>query len=224
MGIRDWPEQERPREKLLRAGAAVLSDAELLAIFFRTGMLGKTAVDVARDALNHFGSLNGLVSASLEDFSAISGVGEAKFCQIQAAIELGQRSLKEQLRAGDCMDSSFKTRNYLISRLRNYQREVFACLFLDNQHQVICYEEIFLGTINSASVHAREVVKAALKHNAAAVILAHNHPSGCEEPSDADVAITQQLKKSLGLVEVSVLDHIIVAGNKAVSLAEIGAM
>lgn len=224
MAITDWPEQERPREKLLRAGATILSDAELLAIFFRTGRAGSTAVDMARDALTHFGSLNRLVSASSEDFCALSGMGEAKFCQVQAAIELGQRSLREQLSSGDCMDSSSTTRNYLISRLRNYQREVFACLFLDNQHQVICYEEIFQGTINAASVHVREVVKAALKYNAVAVILAHNHPSGCREPSDADVAITQQLKRALGLVEIAVLDHVIVAGSEAISLAEIGAM
>ncbi|PCJ18517.1 MAG: hypothetical protein COB04_07350, partial [Gammaproteobacteria bacterium] len=158
------------------------------------------------------------------DFCALSGMGKAKYCQIQAAIELGQRSLKEKLSSGDCMDSSSTTRNYLISRLRNYQREVFACLFLDNQHQVICYEEIFQGTINAASVHVREVVKAALKYNAVAVILAHNHPSGCREPSDSDVAVTQQLKKALGLVEINVLDHIIVAGSEAISLAEIGAM
>lgn len=224
MAITDWPEQERPREKLLRAGANVLSDAELLAIFFRTGMSGRTAVDIARDALSHFGSLNGLVSASPAEFCALAGMGEAKFCQIQAAIELGQRSLKEKLRAGSCMDSSATSRNYLISRLRNYEREVFACLFLDNQHQVISYEEIFQGTINAASVHVREVVKAALRYNAVGVILAHNHPSGCKEPSDADVAITHQLKRALGLVEITVLDHIIVAGSQAVSLAEIGSM
>lgn len=220
MAITDWPELERPREKLLSTGAASLSDAELLAIFFRTGRMGKTAVDIARDALLHFGGLNALVSASKEEFCALAGLGLTKYSQVQAAIELGQRSLKEELLNGDCIDSSSKTKQYLTARLRNRPQEVFACLFLNNLHQVIAYEELFTGSINGATVYAREVVKAALRYNSAGVILAHNHPSGSDDPSEEDIDLTFRLRDALGLVDISVLDHIIVAGNQAISLAE----
>ncbi len=224
MAITDWPMEERPREKLLLKGAAALSDAELLAIFLRTGTRGKTAVDLARDLLNRFGSLRSLLEANLKEFCEGEGLGEAKFAQLQATTEMARRHLLEKLRRDDVMENPDDTRRYLQSRLRDYPHEVFACLFLDNRHRVIVFEELFQGTINGASVHPREVVKKALGHNAASVILAHNHPSGVAEPSDADRNITQQLTKALALVDIRVLDHLVIGDGVTVSLAERGLM
>lgn len=222
MPISDWPLAERPREKLLRRGASALSDAELLAIFLRTGIPGKTAVDVAREQLLRFGSLRALLLADLTTFCEGEGLGEAKFVQLQASMEIARRHCLATLRRGTALESPQHTREFLAMSLRDYPYEVFACLFLDNRHRVIEFEELFRGTINGASVHAREVVKKVLSHNAAAVIFAHNHPSGVAEPSNADRLITRQLSDALALVEVKVLDHLVVGDGEIVSLAERG--
>jgi DNA repair protein RadC len=222
MAITDWPLQERPRERLLVHGAATLSDAELLAIFLRTGIRGKTAVDLARDLVTQFGSLRGLLSSSQQEFCQQHGLGIAKFTQLQAVLEMARRYLYETLQNTDSIKNPEDVRNYLITRLRAYPHEVFACLFLDNRHRVISFEEITHGSLNSAFVHPREVVKRALSQNAAAVVLAHNHPSGVTEPSRADRELTQHMKKALELVDVRLLDHIIVGEGPCVSLAELG--
>ncbi|MBK1671751.1 hypothetical protein CKO35_00260 [Ectothiorhodospira shaposhnikovii] len=223
MPITDWPASERPREKLITRGAAALSDAELLAIFLRTGVAGFTAVDLARDLLRRFGGLRPLLQADLAEFCAARGLGQAKYAQLQAVLEMGRRHLSETLKRGDAITSPEHTRHYLRAQLRDYPFEVFACLFLDNRHRVIAFEELFRGTIDGASVHPREVVRRALAHNAAAVILSHNHPSGIAEPSRADELITRRLQEALGLIDVRVLDHIIV-GDELVSLAERGVL
>jgi len=222
MAITDWPADERPREKLLQRGAAALSDAELLAIFLRTGVSGRTAVDLARDLLDDHGSLRNLLAADQAQFCASHGLGQAKYVQLQAVLEMGRRHLRETLERGDALTSPEETRHYLSARLRGYPHEVFACLFLDSRHRVIKYEELFRGTIDGASVHPREVVRRAMAHNAAALILAHNHPSGVAEPSQSDTHITQRLKDALALVDVRVLDHIIVGDGEMTSLAERG--
>ena len=222
MAITDWPSGERPREKLLQRGAEALSDAELLAIFLRTGVAGKTAVDLARELLDEYGSLRPLLEADQKRFCKSLGLGPAKYAQLQAVLEMGKRHLQETLERGISLENPEQTKAYLVSQLREYQHEVFACLFLDNRHRIIQFDKLFQGTINGASVHPREVVKQALSHNAAAVILAHNHPSGVAEPSQADQQITQLLKQALDLVDVRVLDHIIVGDGETVSLAERG--
>ncbi len=222
MPITDWPDEERPREKLLLRGAASLSDAELLAIFLRTGLPGLTAVDLARNLLREFGGLRQLLAADQSHFCQGKGLGLAKFAQLQAVLEMSRRHLQQQLEESTVLTSPIATRSYLQARLRDYPHEVFSCLFLDNRHRVICFEELFRGTIDGASVYPREVVKRALAHNAAALILAHNHPSGVPEPSQADRQITDHLKRSLALVDIRVLDHFIVGEGEPVSLAERG--
>ncbi|MCU7805043.1 MAG: DNA repair protein RadC [Candidatus Thiodiazotropha sp. (ex Lucinoma borealis)] len=222
MPITDWPIDERPREKLLQRGAHSLSDAELLAIFLRTGVTGQTAVDLARSLLGEFGGLRQLLAANQQQFCQARGLGQAKFAQLQAVLEMSRRYLREQLRKSDSLTNPQQTRNYLQAKLRHYPYEVFSCLFLDNRHRIICYEELFRGTIDGASVHPREVVKRALEHNAAALILAHNHPSGVAEPSRADQQITKRLKEALALVDIRVLDHIVIGEGEPVSLAERG--
>ncbi len=222
MPIKDWPAGERPREKLLQQGPQALSDAELLAIFLRTGMRGKSAVDLARDLLSSYGGLRALLQADWRTFCQAPGLGMAKYSQLQAALEISRRYLLELLQREDVLTSPEVARSYLTARLRDRPHEVFACLFLDNRHRVICFEELFRGTIDGATVHPREVVKTALAHNAAAVILAHNHPSGVAEPSRADEMLTRRLKDALALVDIRVLDHIVVGEGNAVSLAERG--
>ena len=222
MSITDWPEGERPREKLLQKGAAALSDAELLAIFLRTGVTGKSAVDLARELLNRFGNLTQLFATSEADFCAVHGMGQAKFVQFQAVLEMSRRALQERLQRGDALNSPHAVRDYLLLLLSGRQQEVFVVLFLDTQHRVLASEELFQGTLSQTSVYPREVVKRALSHNAAAVILAHNHPSGVAEPSSADELITGVLKQALALVDVRVLDHFIVAGGVTLSFAERG--
>ncbi len=222
MAIKDWPADDRPREKLLSKGAAVLSDAELLAIFLRTGVQGKSAVELARELLAEFGGLRPLLEADQASFCDQHGLGPAKYAQLQAVLEMSHRHLEATLTRGDAFTDASKTRQYIQQRLRPYQHEVFACLFLDSKHRLIIFEALFTGTIDTASVYPREVVKHALAHNAAAVILAHNHPSGIAEPSQADIAITSKLKAALDLVDIRVLDHIIVGDGETVSLAEIG--
>ncbi len=222
MTIRDWPVGERPRERLLNEGPASLSDAELLAIFLRTGVTGKSAVDLARDLLIRFGSLRGLLAAPRKSFCAAPGLGDAKFAQLQAVLEMGRRHLAEELERGRPLLSPEHTERYLRARLRDYPYEVFAVLFLDNRHRVLAFEEMFRGTVDGASVHPREVVRRALQHNAAALILCHNHPSGVAEPSPADQGITARLGEALGLIDVRVLDHLIVGDGDCCSMARRG--
>jgi DNA repair protein RadC len=222
MGIRDWPAAERPRERLLRQGAQALSDAELLAIFLRTGIPGKSAVDLARELLQRFGSLRRLLGAEQAAFCKAPGLGQAKFAQLQAALEMGRRHLREQVERGEPLLSPEHSALYLRARLRDYPYEVFAVLFLDTRHRVLAFEEMFRGTIDGASVHPREVVRRALHHNAAAVILSHNHPSGIAEPSQADQQITRRLREALGLVDVRLLDHLIIGDGDYCSLADRG--
>lgn len=222
MAITDWPEEHRPRERLIKHGAAILSDAELLAVFLRVGVAGKSAVDLGRDMVTHFGSLNGLFSASLSDFSEMNGLGPAKFAQLQAVLELAKRSLSEELQNGVALSSPQAVRQYLQLLLGGRAYESFAVLFLDVKNRLITCEELFRGTLTHTSVYPREVVKAALAHNAASIILAHNHPSGTPEPSPADETLTQALKQALALVDVRVLDHFVVAGKHVHSFAEHG--
>lgn len=221
MSITDWPLEQRPREKLIALGSQALTDAELLAIFLRTGVRGKTAVDLSHDLLEGFGGLRPLLLADQAAFCQHCGLGQAKFAQLQAVLEMARRYLYEDIKRGDSLTSPAVTRQYLSHRLRDYPHEVFAVLFLDQRHRVICYEELFRGTIDGANVYPREVVKKALGHNAAAVIFAHNHPSGVAEPSQSDERITQRLKDALALVDIRVLDHIVV-GDDIVSFAERG--
>jgi len=224
MAITDWPAEERPREKLLQRGAAALSDAELVAIFLRTGVTGMSAVDLARQVLQDLGGLRQLLQADQTQFCSVHGLGQAKFVQLQASLEMARRHMEQTLERGDALTNPDAVRHYLSMRLRDHHQEVFACLFLDNKHRIIAFEELFYGTIDGATVHPREVVKRALAHNAAALILAHNHPSGVAEPSRADQAITGRLSDALALVDVRVLDHIVVGDGPAVSLAERGLM
>ncbi len=224
MSLKHWPEQERPREKLLNQGAHSLSDAELLAIFLRTGIPGKNAVELARELLDSFKGLRPLLEADLTSFCSHHGLGPAKFVQLQATIEMSKRHIMARLKTGDAMTSPELAQQYLITQLRHHPHEVFACLFMNNQNQVLAFEPMFNGTIDAASVYPREVVKRALEHNAAAVILAHNHPSGIAEPSQSDERITEKLKQALALIDVRVLDHFIIGNGETVSLAERGLM
>lgn len=222
MAISSWPQAERPREKLLERGPGSLSDAELLAIFLRTGVAGKTAVDVARELLVQFGSLRTLLAAEREVLCAVPGLGDAKYAQLMAALEMGRRHLGELLSRGATLGSSRDTRDYLRACLRDRTYEVFCALFLDNRHRVLAFEELFRGTLNGTAVYPREVVKHALRHNAAAVIFAHNHPSGVAEPSRADEILTVRLKEALALVDIQVLDHIVVGDGEMASFSERG--
>ena len=223
MAITDWPKAERPRERLLVLGAAVLSDAELLAIFLRVGLKGKSAVDLARQLIGRFGSLNRLFAASQVEFSTIPGMGPAKFAQLQAVIEMSRRALGEEMKDSDALTSPATVRDYLKLHLCGLAHEVFFALWLDSQNRLIVGEELFRGTLTQTSVYPREVVKRALWHNAAAVVLAHNHPSGVSEPSPADQSLTRELKQALALIDVRVLDHFIVAGQcQPLSFAERG--
>jgi DNA repair protein RadC len=222
MAIRDWPRDERPREKLLEKGAAALSDAELLAILLRTGTRGSSALDLARDVLKSFRGLRKFIAADRRRFCAVPGLGVARFAELQAAVEISRRQLTESLRAGPSLASPRATCDFLSAKLRDLEHEVFCCLYLDKRHRLIEYEELFRGTIDGASVHPREIVKLALQRNSAAVIVAHNHPSGIAEPSQADELITLRVKEALGLVDIRLLDHIIVGDGVSVSLAERG--
>jgi DNA repair protein RadC len=222
MPITDWPEDERPREKLLQRGAEALTDAELLAIFLRVGVPGKTAVELARDLLNHFGSLNRLFAAGQAEFSAFPGMGPAKYAQLQAVLAMARRALTEEMRQRDALSSPTAVRDFLRLKLAGLGHEVFMGVFLDTQNRVLAVEELFRGSLTQTSVYPREVVKRALAHNAGGLIFAHNHPSGVAEPSQADRWLTDQLKTALALVDVKVLDHFIVAGAQGLSFAERG--
>ncbi|HLA35741.1 MAG TPA: DNA repair protein RadC [Rhodocyclaceae bacterium] len=224
MTIRDWPRAERPRERLLQQGAAALSDAELLAIFLRVGIPGKSAVDLARDLLAHFShDLNRLIGASPKELAKLPGIGPAKAAQLSATMELARRALAGDLKTRSSLDSPQTVRDWLRLSLGHLPHEVFVALWLDAQNRLIVTEELFRGTLSQTSVYPREVVKSALEHNAAAVIFAHNHPSGLAEPSQADRMLTSSLKQSLALIDVKLLDHFIVAGLAApLSFAEHG--
>ena len=224
MSIRNWPAAERPREKLLEHGASSLSDAELLAIFLRTGVSGKSAVDLARHLLMEFGSLRALLEADLRAFCRHLGLGPAKFSQLQAVLEMSRRHLAERLRRDSALQSPQAVRDYLKSLLRHEPHEVFGCLFMDSKHRMLAFEVLFRGSIDSASVYPRQVVKRALAHNAAAVIFCHNHPSGISEPSQADRTLTRRLIQALDLIEVRVLDHFIVGDGQPLSMVERGWM
>lgn len=218
MSIRDWPDGERPREKLLARGGAALSDAELLAVFLGSGRRGQSAVDLGRALLAGSGGLKPLLDAP----GATAGIGDVAWCRLKAALELGRRYLDAEIRSGDALTDPCASARYLKARLGGYPYEVFACLFLDNRHRVIAFEELFRGSIDGASVHPREVVRRCLAHNAAAVILAHNHPSGVAEPSQADRAITVRLRETLALIDVRVLDHFVIGDGVPTSLARRG--
>jgi DNA repair protein RadC len=220
MAITNWPVSERPREKLLQKGASTLSDTELLAIFLRTGISGKSAVDLARELLLHFGSLTNVFAASQPNFCQLPGMGMAKYAQLQAVLEMARRALGEELKCGNAMNSPRLVRDFLRLSLANKQHEVFIGIFLDAKNHAIATEELFSGTLTQASVYPREIIKRALYHNAAAIIFAHNHPSGIAEPSHADKVLTQSLKQALSLVDIQVLDHFIVGNGTALSFSE----
>lgn len=222
MAIKDWPLGERPREKLLQRGAQALSDAELLAIFLRTGPSGSNAVDLARALLQQFGGLRRLLHCDARRFMRSRGLGPARYAQLQAALEIARRHNLERLCREDALESPVQTRAYLSSLLRDRPVEVFVGLFLDTRHRVICVEELFRGTLDRAEVHPREVLTRCLHHNAAAAIVAHNHPSGVSEPSRADVALTHRLRQALELIDVRLVDHVVVGDGEPVSLAERG--
>lgn len=224
MSIRLWPELERPREKLLHAGASALSDAELLAIFLRTGIRGCSAVELARRLLGEFGGLRQLLEAEQELFTSYTGLGPAKYAQLQAVLEMNRRHLEATITRESALESPQVVRDYLKAQLRHQKHEVFACLFLDTKHRVLAFEPLFYGTIDGASVYPRQVVKRALAHNAAALILSHNHPSGVSEPSQADRLLTARLKEALALIDVRILDHFIVGDGEPLSMVEYGWM
>ncbi len=222
MLFREWPAAEKPREKLLALGPGALTEAELIALLLRHGHRGASALDLARSLLARFGSLRGLLSAPREDVCRHPGIGTARWAELQAALELVRRHHLERLRFGPALTSPRAARDFLIARLRDRDHEVFCCLFLDTRHRLLGFDELFRGTLDGASVHPREVVKTALARNAAAVILAHNHPSGVAEPSQADEIITARLRDALALVDIRLLDHLIVGDGTCASLAERG--
>ena len=222
MSIREWPEQERPREKLLSKGAANLSNAELLAIFLRTGVKGLSAVELALQLLTNFKGIRGILEADADSFCRQYGLGLSKYAQLQAVLELTRRHMLETLNRENVLTSAALSRHYVHSKLRSYHREVFLCLFLDSQHRVIAQEELFQGTIDGATVHPREVLDRALHHRAAAIIFAHNHPPGVAEPSEADINITRRLKSALDLIDIRTLDHLVVGDGEVTSMAERG--
>ena len=224
MTIKDWPASEKPREKLLQKGAHILSDAELLAIFLQTGVAGKTAVDISRDILTRFGGIRQVLNIPLNQLNTERGIGPAKYVLLQASLELGKRYLNERLQKQDALTCPEQVMEYFCRQLRDRQQEIFSVIFLNSRHQVLYYEELFFGTINGATVHPREVVKSVLFRNAAAVIIAHNHPSGIAEPSNSDTLITAKIKNALALIDVPLLDHLIIGDGEYVSMSERGLM
>jgi len=222
MPIHNWPVDRQPREKLIHYGASTLSDAELLAVFLRTGVAGRSAVELGNVLLEHFGTLQHVFSAKVEDFTAIHGLGPAKYAHIQAGFELARRALQEKLKSGVNLNSSANVKNFLQLLIGNKSHETFVILFLDVRNRLLKSEELFRGTLTHAKVYPREIIKRALHHNAAAVILAHNHPSGLTTPSESDINLTMELKKVLATIDVNVLDHIIVAENQSFSFADHG--
>ena len=224
MAITDWPEGERPREKLLELGSETLSDAELLAIFLRTGIQGKTAVDLARELIRDFGGLRQILESDLETFCSHKGLGPAKFAQLQAVIEMGRRHLLENITGRDLLQSPSDTIRYLTAKMRRQCKEIFSCIFLDSKNHIIDYKVINEGTINGSTVYPRSIMAEALNHKAAAIILAHNHPSGDTAPSSEDIHLTKKLKDLFSHVDINVLDHIIIGEGKAYSFAQNGTL
>jgi DNA repair protein RadC len=224
MSMAQWPLAERPRERLLAQGAASLSDAELVALFLGTGVRGKSALDLARELLARFGRVSRLLSAAQREVDEVPGMGAAKYAQIAAVMELARRALAEEMKSRDALTSPAAVRGYLRLRMQDLGHECFYCVFLDAQNRVMAAEELFRGTLTQTSVYPREIVKRALQHNAAALILAHNHPSGVAEPSIQDQALTRTLTEALALVDIKVLDHFIVAPGACLSFAERGLM
>lgn len=222
MTINKWPINERPREKLLAMGAKHLTDAELIAIFLRTGIRGKTALDISRELLMEHGTLKKLFSAEFQYLRQKPGLGSAKLAMLKAALELGRRYLEEELILGDTLNNSETTKRFLANRLKDHPHEVFACLFLNNHHQILGFEELFHGTLTEANIYPRELIKRCLSHNAAKIILAHNHPSGNPNPSQSDIDATISLKTALAYVDIQVIDHIVIGHHTHVSLAEMG--
>jgi DNA repair protein RadC len=224
MPITDWPNDERPREKLIRQGSGSLSDAELLAIFLRTGTRGKTAVDLARDLLGRAGSLPTLLNLPADQLCQAKGFGMSKYVQLQASLELGRRYLQHRLHhtTVTLFDNAHTTKQFLRLKLAHLERETFACLFLDKQHRLLAFDTLFLGTIDCTHIHPRVIVQHALRYNAAAIIVAHNHPSGCARPSPSDIALTQRLHRILSPLDIRLLDHIVVSLHEANSLVELG--
>ncbi len=222
MNIRDWPAEERPREKLLQRGTAVLTDAELLAVLLGSGVAGRNVLDLARGLLMRFGGLRQFLEADRETVLREPGIGAVKYAQLQALLEIGRRYLDENIKRAEALDGPAAVRRYLKAMLRHEASEVFGCLFLDTKHRPLAFEILFRGTIDRASVYPREVVRRALLHNAAALILCHNHPSGSSEPSQDDVHLTLSLKRGLGLIDVRVLDHIIIGDGEPLSMVEQG--
>lgn len=222
MAIKDWPEAERPREKMLKHGAQYLSDAELLAIFLKTGTKGYSAIDIARNILNENDNLRVTLNLEKSELCKYPGVGETKFIELQAALEIGRRYLFTKIQKGQEIGSSRATSDYLQLRLRDKAYECFYVIFLDTKHRVIHDQELFRGTIDNASVPVREVVTEGLKHNAAAMIVAHNHPSGVAEPSVADEKLTETISLALGMVGIRLLDHLVVGDGQVTSFAELG--
>lgn len=220
MAISNWPEFDRPREKLINFGAESLSDSELLAIFLRTGSHGKSAIDLARDLLNKYGDIKSMLDADINNFCSNFGMGKTKFVQFQAALEFGKRYLEEKLHNQPEISSPSVTKQFLSTALRKYQHEVFSCMFLDSQHKLIKFEVLFEGTINQSAVYPREILKMCLSYNAKAVIIAHNHPSGSCQPSGDDITITSRISEALSLVDIDLLDHIIVGIGSPLSFAE----
>jgi DNA repair protein RadC len=220
--ISAWPRGERPRERLIERGAQALSDAELLAVVFGSGSAGQSVLELARDLLTEFGSLRRLLTAGMQPLLDRRGVGPARYATLMASLEIARRHYGEALRAGPAMNAPAATRQFLTAQLRDRPYEVFCCLHLDNRHRLIHFEEVFRGTIDGASVHPREIVRQALQYNAAALIFAHNHPSGVAEASQADELITRRLRDALALVDIRVLDHLIVGDNNCLSFAERG--
>lgn len=222
MPITDWPYEDRPREKLLTKGEQALTDAELIAVCLRSGTRHKTALDIAKELLAEFGSLKKLLRAPSVALIQKQGIGKAKYTALKAAAELGRRYVEEPIQIGEVLNSSLTTQKFLATRLRDYPNEVFACLFLDNHYRLLHFDILFHGTINEASIYPREIVRHGLAHNAAKIILAHNHPSGCPDPSDSDKEITQLIKQALALVDIEVVDHMIIGYPKNFSFAERG--
>lgn len=218
----NWPIEDRPREKLLQKGAQNLTDAELIAIFLKTGIKGKSAVDIAKGLLVEYSGLKQLLRAPIAELIQKPGIGQTKYATLQAALELGKRYLSEMLPTGSILNNSQLTQQFLADRLRSYTNEVFCCLFMDNRFRLIQFEELFLGTINETSIYPREIVRRALAHGAAKIILAHNHPSGLSAPSVADKEVTKLIKEALALVDIAVIDHIIVGNPECFSFADAG--
>jgi DNA repair protein RadC len=222
MPIKHWPQEDRPREKLLAKGEAALTDAELIAIFLNTGTKGRTALDIAKELVMEYGGLKKLLRVPATTLIAKHGMGRVKYAALRAAVELGRRYLQEQLPVGTVLNNSRATQQFLADRMRENNNEVFACLFMDNHFRMICFEELFHGTINEANIYPREIVRRGLAHNAAKIILAHNHPSGKANPSAADQEVTQLIKQALSLVDIEVVDHVIIGNPGNFSFAEAG--